>query len=323
MAEEAIPPEEPCIPTYPKERHNIAEKAIPPEEPYIPVHPTERHNITENAIPSEEPYIPAYPTERHNMVEEAITPEEPCVTASEEAFPTADSYIIAPEEEPVPDDTLSAETVSIENPLEEGPTAQDNIPEASQAELIRERYDDVEEDPMNHRDKSHEPISGPDIHPMYSSAAEDHEFFIPPPRASRNAEHQNLKFHPSPPSVPSSTVTSVLEAAAPGAPSGDSHTITFKILLHGTKVLRSVVFIRACTRTAILNEAKAYCVKCARDDQSLRTLLANGCALALLSLKMYGYDMDLSTYQVENLLSLVRTVEKTGIPRFTLRISEA
>ena len=32
--------------------------------------------------------------------------------------------------------------------------------------------------------------------------------------------------------------------------------------------------------------------------------------------------MDLSTYNVENLSSLVRTIEKTGIPRFTLRISE-
>lgn len=257
------------------------------------------------------------------MAEEAIPTEEPCVPASEEAFPTADPCIIAPEEEPVQNDVFSAEVVSMENPLEEEPTVPDTMPEASQAEQIMERYDDVEEHPLNQRDKSYEPIPEPEIHPMYSSAAEDHEFPIPPPRASRNAEHHNLKFHPSPPSVPSSTVTSVLEAAAPGAPSGDSHTITLKILLHSTKVLRSVVFIRACTRTAILNEAKAYCVKCARDDQSLRTLLANGCSLALLSLKMYGYDMDLSTYQVENLSSLVRTVEKTGIPRFSFRISEA
>jgi len=42
----------------------------------------------------------------------------------------------------------------------------------------------------------------------------------------------------------------------------------------------------------------------------------------LMSLQMYGYDMDLSTYKVENLSSLVRAIEKTGIPRFTLRISE-
>ena len=126
--------------------------------------------------------------------------------------------------------------------------------------------------------------------------------------------------HP-PALAPSSIVTSVLEAAAPGAPTEDSHTITLKIL-NGSKVLRSIVFVRDCTRTAILNEAKAYCVKCAQDDQRLGTLLAKEYDLAFISLKMYGYEMDLSTYKVENLSSLVRAVEKTSIPRFTLRISE-
>ena len=130
----------------------------------------------------------------------------------------------------------------------------------------------------------------------------------------------NLIFIPPPPSAPLSTVPSVLEAASLEAPRKDSHTITLKIL-NGSKVLRSIAFIRACTQTAILNEARAYCVKRAQDDQIFGRLLAKGWDLALVSLKMYGYDMDLSTYKVENLSSLVRTVEKTGIPRFTLRIS--
>ena len=128
-----------------------------------------------------------------------------------------------------------------------------------------------------------------------------------------------VDFDPSPPSAPSSIMTSVLEAAASAAPTEESHTIK---ILNGGKILRSVVFIKACTRKAVLNEAKAYCLRRAQDDPTLGTLLANGYDLALVSLKMYGYDMDLSTYKVENLSSLVRTIEKTGIPRFTLRICE-
>lgn len=154
---------------------------------------------------------------------------------------------------------------------------------------------------------------------MHNAPAEDAECLVPPPRPLSGVR-DDFDFHP-PPLAPSSTVTSVLEAAAQGAPTEDSHTITLRIL-NGSKVLRSLVFIRACTRTAILNEARAYCVKCAQDDQCLGTLLAKEYDLALISLSMYGYDMDLSTYKVENLSSLVRAVEKISIPRFTLRISE-
>ena len=147
----------------------------------------------------------------------------------------------------------------------------------------------------------------------------DFDEFHPPPLPPSSTVTSVLEV--AAPAAPSSTVTSILEAAAPGAPTEDSHTITLKIL-NGSKILRSVVFIRACTRTAILNEAKAYCVKCAQNDQRLGTLLAKEHDLAFISLKMYGYEMDLSTYKVENLSSLVRAVEKTSIPRFTLRISE-
>ena len=154
---------------------------------------------------------------------------------------------------------------------------------------------------------------------MHNAPAEDAECLVPPPRPLSGVR-DDFDFHP-PPLAPSSTVTSVLEAAAPGAPTEDSYTITLRIL-NGSKVLRSLVFIRACTRTAILNEARAYCVKYVQDNQCLGILLAKEYDLALISLSMYGYDMDLSTYKVENLSSLVRAVEKISIPRFTLRISE-
>lgn len=267
--------------------------------------------------------------EPHNAAGEAIPAEEPCFAAPAEVSPTDEPYTNVPEEEPLPEDRLSAaEAFSKEDPTGKEKVALQATLKASQAELIVEGFDHAEEHILNQHDNIPNDLDDPyestpedDVAPMHSAPAEDAEFLVPPPRPALCTVRDKSDFHLPHPSAPSSTVTSILEAAAPEAPTKDSHTITLKIL-NGSKVLRSIVFIRACTRTAILNEAKAYCVKCAQGDQSCRRLLPKGWDLALLSLKMYGYDMDLSTYKVENLSSLVQTVEKTGIPRFTLRISE-
>ncbi len=268
------------------------------------------------------------PAEPHTAAGEAIPAEEPCFAAPEGASHTDEPYNIVPEEEPIPEDTFPVrEAVSNEDSIGTEKVAPNATPEGSQAEVIIEDFDDAEEHSLNQHDNipyelddPYELTSGLDVAPMHNAPAEDAEFLVPPPRPALSAVRDDFDFHP-PPLAPPSTVTSVLEAAAPGSPTEDSHTITLKIL-NGNKVLRSIVFIRACTRTAILNEARAYCVKCAQDDQCLGTLLAKEYDLALMSLKMYGYDMDLATYKVENLSSLVRAVEKTSIPRFTLRISE-
>ncbi len=253
------------------------------------------------------------PAEPHTAAGEAIPAEEPCFAAPEGAFHTDEPYNIVPEEEPIPEDAF---------PVREAVSNED-----SQAEAIIEVFDDAEEHGLNQHDKvpyelydPYDLTSGLDVAPMHNAPAEDAEFLIPPPRPALSTVCDDFDIH-SPPLASSSTVTSVLEAGAPGAPTEDSHTITLKIL-SGSKVLRSIAFIRACTRTAILNEAKAYCVKRAQDDQCLGTLLAKEYDLALISLKIHGYDMDLSTYEVESLSSLVRAVEKTSIPRFTLRITE-
>lgn len=267
--------------------------------------------------------------EPHNATGEAIPAEEPCFAAPAEVSPTDEPYINVPEEEPLPEDRLpAAEAFSKEDPTGKEKVALQATLKASQAELIVEGFDNAEEHILNQHDNIPNDLDDPyestpedDVAPMHSTPAEDAEFLVPLPRPALCTVRDKSNFHLTHPLAPSSTVTSILEAAAPEAPTKDSHTITLKIL-NGSKVLRSIVFIRACTRTAILNEAKAYCVKCAQGDQSFQKLLSKGWNLVLLSLKINGYDMDLSTYKVENLSSLVQTVEKTGIPRFTLRISE-
>ena len=251
------------------------------------------------------------PADAHNAAEEAIPAEEPCFAAPEGTFPRDEPYIIGPEEEGA---------ISKEHPMEREKAAPETTLEGSQPELNNEGFNDVELHPLNqhchishHSGDSYESRTEPDAASIHGDPVED---AIPALIAVRH----KIGLLPPSPSAPSSAVTSILEAAAPEAPMEDSHTITLKIL-NGSKIIRSVVFIRACTRTAILNEARAYCVKRAQDDESFGRLLAKGWDLVLVSLKMYGYDMDLSTYQVEDLSSLVRTVEKTDIPRFTLRIS--
>ncbi|KAL8795421.1 MAG: hypothetical protein Q9182_007539 [Xanthomendoza sp. 2 TL-2023] len=268
------------------------------------------------------------PVEPYAAPGEATPTEEPCFAAPEEASSADEPYKIVPEEEPMPELIIPArEAFSNKDSMGPEKVAPDTTLKASQGEVVIEDFDDAEEPTLNQRDDiSHDLddpyklTSGLDVAPMPNALAEDAEFLASPPGAALSAVCNDFDFHP-PPLAPSSTETSVFEAAAPEAPTEHSHTITLKIL-NGSKVFRSIVFISACTRTAILKEAKAYCLKCAQNDQSLGTLLARGYDLALMSLKMYGYDMDLSTYQVDNLSSLVRTVEKTGIPRFTLRISE-
>lgn len=255
--------------------------------------------------------------EPHNVVEEALPTE---------ASSTDEPYIIAPEEDPLTEDTLPAEEAfSEKDPIGKEKVAPQVTLEASQAEPITEGFDSAKEHTLDQHDRipndledPYEPTPKPDISPRHSALAGNAEFLIPPPRP---AVHAKSNYHSPLPWASSSTATSVLEAAAPEAPTGDGHTITLEIL-NGSRVLRAIVFIRACTRTAILNEARAYYVKWAQDDQVLGTQLAQGCDLALISLNMYGYDMDLSTYKIENLSSLLGAVEKTSVPRFTLRISE-
>lgn len=268
--------------------------------------------------------------EPHYAVEEAMLTEEDCSAAPMGAVSGDEPLIVASEAAPLEEEVFpAAESISIdltdivdaapEPPPEASEQVKPDIEISHTAESdILDQYDNdlhVSNDP-------YEPTSEPDLAPTHSVPAEDADFLVPLPKPAVCAEHDTFLIHPPPPSAPSSTITSVLEASAPEAPTKDSHTITLKIS-NGSKILRSIVFIDACTRTAILNEARAYCMKRAQDDPNFEKLLpARGWDLSLMSIKMYGYDMDLSTYKSENLSSIVRTVEKSGIPRFTIRILE-
>ena len=266
--------------------------------------------------------------EPHNAVEEAIPAE---------TSPTDEPYIIAPEEDPLPEDSLpedslpaEEEAFSTENPIGSEKAAPQATLEASQAKPIVEGFDSAKKHTLDQHDSfpndvddPYEPTPKPDIASVHSAPAEGAESLVPPPTPDLCAVRDKSDDHSPPPSAPSSSVAaSVLETAVPEAPTEeDGHTITLKIL-NGSTVLRAMVFIKVCTRTAILHEARAYYMKWAQDDQILGTQRAKGCDLALMSLSMYGYDVDLSTYKVENLSFLLGAIEKTGIPSFTLRVSE-
>ena len=260
-----------------------------------------------------------------HMSKGANSVEGPCFTEPEEALHSVDPYIIAPDEQPLTEDAVPKDSVTEEEGTPEA------VLEATQTEQIIQGSGDAETHPLNrcgkisnNLDDSYEPTPESNVPGVHDNPPQDFERLVSTPEPAVSAVRDD-GFLPSP-SAPSSIVPSIVEAAAPKAPEDHHHTIALKIL-SGTTVLRFVVFIRACTRTAILNEARIYCMQRAQEDddhQNLGALLANnGWDLAFVSLRMYGCDeMDMSTYKVENLSSLIRTVEKTDIPRFTLRICE-
>ncbi|KAL9614420.1 MAG: hypothetical protein Q9167_001091 [Letrouitia subvulpina] len=267
------------------------------------------------------------PAELHTAVEKTI--EESFSAPPDGVSYMDEPYNIVPEEESAPENAFPAqEAVSNETPIATERAAPEATLEAPPAELIIEDFHGTVEHTLDQDDTiSHDlnnpckSTAGPEFAPMYGIPAEDAEFLVPFSKPTPSTVRKELDIHSPLPPAASSSVTSALETTVSGAPTECDHTITLKIL-NGNKVFRSIVSIRACTRTAILKEAKAYCKKRAQDDQSLETLLANKHCLALISLEMYGHDMDLSTYKVENLSSLVRATEKSGIPSFTLRIFE-
>ena len=81
------------------------------------------------------------------------------------------------------------------------------------------------------------------MHPKPSTLGVNVEFLVSSPRPALCAVRDKSDYHSPPPSAPSSTATSVLETAAPEAPTEYGHTITLKIL-NGSKVLRAIVFLR-------------------------------------------------------------------------------
>lgn len=111
----------------------------------------------------------------------------------------------------------------------------------------------------------YKPTLKPDIALMHSALAKNTEFLVPPPRPALCAVRDKSNYYSPSPSAPSSTAAFVLETAAPEALTEYGYTITLKIL-NGSRVLRAIVFIRACTQIAILNEARVYYVKWAQDD---------------------------------------------------------
>ncbi|KAL9016618.1 MAG: hypothetical protein Q9185_006030 [Variospora sp. 1 TL-2023] len=275
----------------------------------------EPYSAPDATDPAEKPCFPA---------------EEPCVIADEPCFDVpVEVSPRAPEEEPLPEDVSLGEGASCEEDLMGTENAAlVATPEIPEVEPIPESIDSAEEDTVTeHHKAAHdfdepcEPPPEPDVAPIYGAPAENIELQVHHPRRRVWARRDTCASSSPPPTVPSSTRTSVLEDATPEPPTRDSHTITLKIV-NGSKVFRSIISTPDCTRTAILHEARAYCVRRAESNQTFGKSLPKKWELALVSLKMYGCDTDLSTYKEENLSSLVRTVEKTGITRFKLQISE-
>lgn len=126
----------------------------------------------------------------------------------------------------------------------------DELPEVSQAEIIIESFDDGEEHYLNQHDNVPgnldeackltpcqpplcEPVPDADVASMHNSPAVDAELLVPSLWPAFCAKRDGFDIPLSPPSrlVPLSVTSSVFGAAGLEVTSGDSHTITFKILM--------------------------------------------------------------------------------------------
>ena len=259
---------------------------------------------------------------------------------AEEAMLGAERSLVAPEGGGVKhcigpvgilseDPFIADEAVSKEDLPQEDKAAQEDTPDDLPATSVIEGFDHPEELIPDQYDKPMQDSANPylpqpvsDVASRHNGPTEDAEFSVSPPKSATSSVHGSHHVHPILPPVQLPSVPSIREEAAPEAPIQDGHAITLKII-NGSEILRSVVFITASTRTAILNEARAYCEQYVKDDQRLNGVLANQWDLRLVSLRLDGFDMDISTYEVEDLSFLIETVKKKGIPRFTLRVVES
>ena len=264
--------------------------------------------------------------EHQNEAEEATLVENLLLAAPEGAFPGKEPYV-EQMKKLWPDDAFSTgETISKEDLTEEGIFSTEATLGASQGDQV---IDDLhhakdrnykENSPTKDLDFPYVSLPTSNVGSMHGIPAEDSGLLTLPSRSGSGGTHRGISSHPLPSPAPSSTTPSAIEAAAPEVPDKAGHTIALQII-NGKKILRSVIFTKACTRTAILNEARAYCMDGGQRDQYFESPSAEGLGLTLVSLKINGYDMDLSTYNAEDLSFLVGAVEKTGIPSFTLRLS--
>jgi len=207
------------------------------------------------------------PAEPHTAAGEAIPAEEPCFAALEGASHTDEPYNIVPEEEPIPEDTFPArEAVSNEDSMGTETVAPDATLEASQAEVIIEDFDDAEEHTFNQHDNipydlddPYELISELDVALMHNASAEDAEFFIASLRPALSVLRNDFDFDLFLLAL-LFVIIFVFKVAAPGTPTKNNYIIMFK-MFNGSKIFKSIVFIKTYTRTVILKKTKIYYVK--------------------------------------------------------------
>ncbi|KAL8676336.1 MAG: hypothetical protein Q9186_007142 [Xanthomendoza sp. 1 TL-2023] len=323
--------------------HKAADEVLLAEKSFSTATPEADLGDESHAVAQDDPL-------RENFLPAAdeTTPAQSCPTTPTEAEPRDEPYVVGK------DDSLQEIALPTERAaLKENHIGKDKdrqaIVETSQAESNNEGFDSIEEREPGPNDENCHDSNGstPEVGfaSIQSSLAKAFESPMMPPKSALHVSKnisKNKAHCPTPPSSEPSTPSIGTQAqmrqseiAMPsrsgsptmitpsdlssGPSTKQSHLVTLEIF-NGDEVFRSTVYIGAYTRTAILNEARAYFSKCARDgDQKFNgeSRLAKGRDFDLVSLNTDGHHMDLSRYKLENLSSLVMGA---GIPKFTVRV---
>ncbi len=94
----------------------------------------------------------------------------------------------------------------------------------------------------------------------------------------------------------------------------------FLKILHGTETLAEMVCLDSGTKTAILDEAMAIYARRIHQYQVEEKGWKRACFGKLLSVQMERLNVNLSTYDANDLTFLTETISNTSIPIFTVEM---
>lgn len=180
------------------------------------------------------------------------------------------------------------------------------------------------------------PTSEDDVRPVDATAEIEHIYPTVPVEEQSKAcpveeppcEHattelleQNADPHPPPPPLASAAPT--LPPSLKDSPAGSQDAGSRMIVLRFTVQKSNIItWVRATTKTAILDEALAVFARCFPKDPPKKGRRERVYDRELRSVLVDGLEVDIRTYDCEDLGYLIDMVAKTGLPVISVYIDE-
>jgi hypothetical protein len=159
---------------------------------------------------------------------------------------------------------------------------------------------------------------------LEAEMAADYNYSLSPLAAEQSPEpplEQGLgKVSELPPRTSSGPLQSASVSDRPDESHAAEKYMIVMNILDGPNRFTSMVCLDSTTKTAILNEAQTACqrrVAQVKEEQTEGKITYDS---QLVSVRVDGFEVDLSTYDAEDLTFLIQTISNTSIPTFTVKV---